>query len=61
MIKYFTPKESKDSPKIQKTTGSKNKNGFGPSKLTMSIIFGYSAALKVIKTNALGNLDILLN
>ncbi len=61
MIKYFTPKESKDSPKINKKTGSKKQNGIGPSKLTMSIILGYSAALKVIKTNTLGNLDILLN
>jgi hypothetical protein len=61
MIKYFTPKESKDSPKNQQPTGSKKQNGFGPSKLAMSMIFGYSAALKVVKTNTLGNLDILLN
>jgi|GEM_PF-3244487 hypothetical protein len=61
MIKYFTPKESKDSPKIQKITSSKKRNGISPSELTMSMIFGYSAALKVIKTNTLGNLDILLN
>jgi hypothetical protein len=61
MIKYFTPKESKDSPKNQKPAGNNNQSGFGPSKLTMSMILGYSAALKVIKTNTLGNLDILLN
>jgi len=61
MIKYFTPKGSKDSPKVQKITGSKKQNGVGPSGLTLSMIFGYSAALKVIKTNTLGNLEILLN
>jgi hypothetical protein len=61
MIKHFTPNESKDISKNKKSDSDLNKNGFNPSKLALSFVFGYSAALKVIKTNTLGNLDILLN
>lgn len=61
MIKYFTPEESKDLPKSQKIESSIKQTGCQPSKLTMSFVFGYSAALKVIKTNSLGSMNILLN
>ncbi len=61
MIKYFTPNESKDITKKQKSNSGIKETGFSPSKLSLSFVFGYSAALKVIKTNTLGNLDILLN
>jgi hypothetical protein len=61
MIKYFTPEESKDIPQNQKLNKSIQQTGCQPSKLTMNFVLGYAAALKVIKTNSLGNMNILLN
>ncbi len=61
MIKYFTPEESKDLPKDQKISSQIKPSKLRPSKLTMNFIFGYAAALKVIKTDSLGSMNILLN
>ncbi len=61
MIKHFTPNESKGVQKNQKPNSDVKKAGFSPSKLSLSFVFGYSAALKVMNTNTLGNLNILLN
>ncbi len=61
MIKYFTPEESKDLPQNQKINNSIKQTGCQPSKLTMNFVFGYAAALKVIKTDSLGSMNILLN
>lgn len=61
MIKYFTPEESKDLPKNQKISSNIKNKMCQPSKLTMNFVFGYAAALKVIKTDSLGSMNILLN
>jgi hypothetical protein len=61
MIKYFTPEESKDIPHNQTVKNSIEQTGCQPSKLTMNFVMGYAAALKVVKTNSIGNMNILLN
>ena len=61
MIKYFTPEESKEIPQNQKVEKSIKQTGCQPSKLTMKFVLGYAAALKIIKTDSIGNMNILLN
>jgi hypothetical protein len=61
MIKYFTPEESKDLPNNQKINNHIKQTNCQPSKLTLNFVFGYAAALKVIKTDSLGSMNILLN
>jgi len=61
MIKSFTPEESKDLPSNQKMSYQNEASNYKPSKLTMKFVFGYAAALKVLKTESLGNVNFLLN
>lgn len=61
MIKSFTPEESKDLPNNQKISSHIKASECHPSKLTMKFVFGYAAALKVIKTKSLGSVNFLLN
>jgi len=61
MIKSFTPEESKDLPNNQKISNQNEAFKYQPSKLTMKFVFGYAAALKVLKTESLGSVNFLLN
>ena len=60
MTNYFYPEEFKDIPKSQRKQDTKPCLA-GPSIITMKIILGYGAALKVIKSETIGNVKILLN
>jgi len=53
----FTPK--KESPSRKKHLS--NKKSYTPSKLTISSIMGYAAAMKVYSTEKIGQFNILLN
>jgi len=59
MANYFYPEEFQDFPKNKKRNAPTIK--LGPSKMTVKFILGYGAALKVIKTNKIGSIKILLN
>jgi hypothetical protein len=61
MIKSFTPEESKDLPNNQKISNHIKDSECQPSKLTMKFVYGYAAALKVLKTESLGSVNFLLN
>lgn len=56
MIK-FTPKQHQESPKSISTETPKRM----PSELSIKFIMGYGAALRVRKSNFVGQFDILLN
>jgi hypothetical protein len=60
MINHLYSEDSKDFTKHQKQPGLKSAIP-GPSQMTMKFIFGYSAALSVIKSKSLGKLEFLLN
>ena len=51
----FTPKERQDSTKL------KLKRTSGPSELTIRLIMGYAAAIRVYNMKSLGSRNILLN
>lgn len=59
MAKYLYPEEFQDFPKSQKKHTISPKAG--PSKMTLSFILGYGAALIVIKSAKIGSIKILLN
>ena len=61
MTNYSTPDESQDFLKSRISTDNLFQNVPKPSELTMNFIFGYSAALKILKTVNFGNVKILLN
>jgi hypothetical protein len=59
MANYFYPEEFQDFPKSKKNKSIAH--NLLPSKMTLKFIFGYGAALKVIKSAKIGNIKILLN
>ena len=61
MMKSFTPEEKQDYPKSKKREKAPAVTGCKPSPLALQIVFGYAAALTVLKTKSLGNTKILLN
>ena len=60
MANYVYPEEFQDLPKSEPKEYTRL-TGIGPSPLTMKLILGYGAALKVIKSRKIGNMKILLN
>ncbi|MCF6171737.1 MAG: hypothetical protein L3J66_12230 [Bacteroidales bacterium] len=60
-MNYFTPEETRDIPKSKKIKKSPAITGCKPSPLAMQFVFGYAAALTVLKTKSLGSLKVLLN
>jgi len=61
MINPFTPEESQDFLKNKKIKTSVFQKTPKPSVLTMNFVFGYSAALTILKTVNFGNVKVLLN
>jgi hypothetical protein len=61
MINHFTPEESQDFLKNKKITTKLFQTEPKPSALTMNFVFGYSAALTILKTINFGNVKVLLN
>ncbi len=61
MINYFTPEETRDFPKSKKNQEGQVFNHRGPSSLALQFVFGYAAALNIVKTKSLGNLKLLVN
>lgn len=61
MMKSFTPKESRDYPKNKEIKKAPAVTRYSPSPLAIQFVFGYAAALNVLKTKSLGNLSILVN
>jgi len=61
MTNYFTPDDFQDlkKQKIPKTNSELLK--YSPSDFTMKIIFGYSAALQILKSNKIGKIEIVNN
>ena len=60
-MKFFTPEETQDHPQKKKVKKAPAITGCKPSPLAIQIVFGYAAALTILKTKSLGNLSILLN
>ena len=61
MINHFTPEESQDFLKSKKITTTVYQNSPKPSASALNFVFGYSAALTILKTMNFGNVKILLN
>ncbi len=60
MTNYIYSEGFQDLSKSQKKHDLKPRLN-GPSNLTLKFILGYGAALRVISTNTLGKMKILLN
>lgn len=60
MMNYLYSENSKDFTKHQKQPDLKSAIP-GPSQMTMKFILGYGAALRVLKSQSLGKLELLLN
>lgn len=60
MINQFTPDESQDFLKNKNNVVVFQKTP-KPSALTMNFVFGYSAALAILKSNRFGIVKVLLN
>jgi hypothetical protein len=61
MMNYFTPEETQDYPKKKKIIKAPAITGCKPSPMALQFVFGYAAALSILKTESLGNVNILLN
>jgi hypothetical protein len=61
MMNYFTPEEKQDYSKKKKVKKAPAVTGCKPSPLALQFVFGYAAALTILKTKSIGNLNILLN
>ena len=61
MMKSFTPKNTQDYSQRKEIKKAPAVTGCRPSPLALQIVFGYAAALTVLKTKSLGKLSILLN
>lgn len=60
MTNFFTPNEFQDLKK-EKSPKTKVLSGMKPSVFTMNFIFGYNAALQVLKSKKYGDVGILIN
>lgn len=60
MTNYFYHEDFQEIPKNKKRREQKHE-GVWPSKLSLRLILGYGAALSVIESKSLGNVEILLN
>lgn len=61
MMNYFTPEETQDYPKKKKIVKAPAITKCKPSALALQTVFGYAAALTVLKTKSLGNISVLIN
>jgi len=61
MMNYFTPEETQDYPNKKKIKKAPAVTGCKPSPLALQFVFGYAAALTVLKTKSLGDLTFLVN
>jgi len=61
MISQFTPEDSQDFLKDKKIITTSLQYAPKPSALTLRFVYGYSAALTILKTINIGNVKIMLN
>ncbi len=61
MQNVITPSEFQELIKNKKFAAYLSKTEFIPSKMTLSFIMGYSAALNILKTKNAGKISLLLN
>jgi len=61
MQNIITPSEFQELIKNKKIPDYLLKPEANPSKMTLSLIMGYSAALNVLKTKNAGKISLLLN
>lgn len=61
MTNYFTPDDFQDLKKQKIPKTNLEQFSCNPSDFTMKVIFGYSAALQVLKSKRIGKIEILNN
>ena len=61
MINHFTPKELQDFLKSNNVSTKVSQNSLTPSASALNFVFGYAAALTILKTMNFGKVKILLN
>jgi len=61
MTNYFTPDDFQDLKKQKVPKTNLEQFSARPSGFTMKIIFGYSAALQILKSKDIGKIEILNN
>lgn len=60
-MNYFTPDDFQDLKKQKLPKTKSVQLNCRPSDFTMKIIFGYSAALQILKSKEIGKIEILNN